>query len=246
MSSLWYNKSRVYTKEDIFMFESKYSKLLTVLLILGIILIVLILSVTGFFIIRNGKLKKEAEEAVGHFQGQVNQVESPTPENTEISNNITPDIEMENDIIPSGNSSTNDKLPTYEGFPMVGTIEIPAIKLSCPILQDATPDSMEVSVGLYDRFSEPDLNAVGNTTIAGHNYRDGRFFANNKKLVEGDKIYITDYKGKKVTYSIYKIYTTAPEDDSHLGRDTEGKSEITLVTCTDDTQSRLVVMAKEQ
>lgn len=228
------------------MFESKYSKLLTVLLILGIIFIVLILTLTGFFIIRNGKLKQEAEEAVGRFEGQVNSNIENTQEdtNTDI---ITPNIEMGN-MLTDGNTSNNNTttLPTYKGFPMVGTIEISAINLSYPILQDATLDSMEVSVGLYDRYNEPELNDAGNTTIVGHNYRDGRFFSNNKKLVEGDKISITDYKGKKVTYSIYKISTTSTDDDSHLGRDTQGKSEITLVTCTDDTQSRLVIMAKEQ
>ena len=62
------------------MYESKYSKLLTILLIAGIILIVGILSVTGFMIIRNGKLKQEAEDAVEHFQGQVNGIVENTQE----------------------------------------------------------------------------------------------------------------------------------------------------------------------
>lgn len=229
------------------MFESKYSKLLTVLLIVGIIFIVLLLSLAGFFIIRNGKLKQEAEEAVDRFQGQVNtNNEEDNKDNTNIEA-IAPEITPENLLTGGNNSSdSNNTLPTYKGFPVVGTIEIPAIKLSYPILQDASADAIEVSVGLYDRYSEPDLNEAGNTTIVGHNYRDGRFFSDNKKLVEGDKIYITDSKGKKVTYSIYKITTTSPEDNSHLGRDTQGKSEITLVTCTDDTKSRLIIMAKEQ
>ena len=49
-----------------------------------------------------------------------------------------------------------------------------------------------------------------------------------------------------MTYTIYKTYTTTPEDSSHLYRDTAGKREITLLTCTDDTQSRLVILAREQ
>ena len=102
--------------------------------------------------------------------------------------------------------------------------------------------AIEVAVGIYDG---PGLNKIGNTTIAGHNYRDGRFFSNNKKLVEGDKIHITDSEGRKITYSIYKIYTTSPEDSSYLDRDTNGKREISLTTCTDDAQSRLIIWAKE-
>lgn len=221
------------------MFESKYSKLLTVGLIVGIILIVAILSITGFIIIRNGKLKQEAEDAVDRFQAQVNEIVDDTQTNTEIANEVSPIIGIENIIVD--NNSSNEI--THEGFPVAGTIEIPAINLKYLILQDASKDAIEVAVGIYDG---PGLNQVGNTTIAGHNYRDGRFFANNKKLVEGDKVYITDTTGQKVTYVIYKIYTTTPEDSSYLDRDTEGRREISLTTCTDDTKSRLIIWAKEQ
>lgn len=228
------------------MFESKYSKFLTIALILGIIIIISIFGVTGFIIIRNGKSKKEAEEAVHKFQSEVSTNTQVDSNEITDGNNVAPQIGMEN-ITSGGTSSNNDNntLKMYKGFPMVGTIEIPKTNLSCPILQDATKDAMEVSVGLYDSVNEPGLNDVGNTTIVGHNYRDGRFFADNKQLVEGDKVIITDYKGKKVTYTIYKTYTTSPEDGSHLGRDTKGKSEITLVTCTDDTKSRLIILAEE-
>jgi len=229
------------------MFESKYSKLLTILLIIGIIVIVGILSLVGFIIVRNGKLKQEAESAVGQFQSQgKNEVEDkrPTTENkVDVNETVAPIIGIENSITNTISSDTTSNKKTYKGFPMVGTIEIPAINLQYPVLQDASADAIEVAVGIYDG---PGLNQVGNTTIAGHNYRDGKFFANNKKLVEGDKIHITDEVGRKITYSIYKIYTTSPEDSSHLDRDTEGKREITLVTCTDDTKSRLIICAREQ
>ncbi len=42
-----------------------------------------------------------------------------------------------------------------------------------------------------------ELNKPGNTVIAGHNYRNSRFFSNNKKLNIGDKIYVTDYRWKE-------------------------------------------------
>lgn len=242
------------TKEDVFMFDSKYSKLLTVLLVGGIILIVGILGIVGFIIARNGKLKQDAIDAVDQFQSQgkgneiVNEVvDNEKPKQNTVATNevIMPDIGIENIIsntITSDNNSNSNK-KTYKGFPMAGSIEIPAINLKYPVLEDASADAIEVAVGIYDG---PGLNEVGNTTIAGHNYRDGNFFSNNKKLVEGDKVHITDEMNRKVTYSIYKIYTTSPEDESHLDRDTEGRREITLVTCTDDTKSRLIICAKEQ
>lgn len=220
------------------MFENKYSKLLTILLIVGIIIIVAVLGGVGFIIVKNGKLKQEAEDAVNRFQNQDNGEMNNTQENI-ITNEIMPDIPI-GDLIGDNNSSN---IRMYKGFPWVGTIEIPAINLSYPILQDASAKAMDVAVGIYEG---PGLNQIGNTTIAGHNYHDGRFFANNKKLVEGDKIYITDESGRKVTYIIYKTYTTTPEDSSYLERDTEGRREISLTTCTDDTKSRLIIWAKEQ
>lgn len=224
------------------MFDNKYSKVLTIVLILGIILIIAVIGTTGFIIIRNGNQKQEAENAVNNFKDQVNEIIEEEPETNVITNEITPIITPEN-VITDGNTSNNDEnTSTYKGFPMVGTIEIPAINLKYPVLQDASKGAIEVAVGIYDG---PGLNKIGNTTIAGHNYRDGRFFSNNKKLVEGDKIHITDAEGRKITYSIYKIYTTSPEDSSYLDRDTNGKREISLTTCTDDAQSRLIIWAKE-
>ena len=223
------------------MFESKYSKLLTILLIVGIIVIIGVLSVTGFMIIKNGKIKQEAEDAVDHFQVQENEIEDNIDDNS-ITNEINPIIGIEN-IVIDNNTSNSNTTNTYKGFPMVGTIEIPAINLKYPVLEDASKNAIEVAVGIYDG---PGLNQIGNTTIAGHNYRDGRFFSNNKKLVEGDKVYITDTTGQKIAYVIYKIYTTSPEDSSYLDRDTEGRREISLTTCTDDAKSRLIIWAKEQ
>ena len=165
-------------------------------------------------------------------------------ENNVILNEIAPIVGIENIIVNNSDTNSNDNNgKTYKGFPMVGTIEIPDINLKYPVLEDSNRDAIEVAVGIYDG---PGLNKIGVTTIAGHNYRDGRFFSNNKKLVEGDKVYITDESGQKITYIIYKIYTTSAEDDSHLDYDTKGKREIALSTCTDDSQSRLIILAKEQ
>lgn len=224
------------------MFESKYSKLLTVLLIVGIIAIIAIIGTTGFIIIKNGKAKQESEEAVNNFQNNSNETTENEQTNT-ITNEVGPIITPENIISNSITGGNTENKKTYKGFPVAGTIEIPAINLKDVVLEDANKNAIEVAVGIYDG---PGLNEIGNTTIAGHNYRDGRFFSNNKKLKEGDKVYITDLSGKKVTYIIYKTYTTSAEDSSYLDRDTQGKREISLKTCTDDSKSRLIIFAKEQ
>ena len=224
------------------MFESKYSKLLTVLLAIGIIVIIGFLIYLGVTMIYNNNMIEDYEDAAEQYQNKVTNLAQNTEENNTVTNSVAPELEVQN-MVAGGNSSNQENETYFQGHLVVGTIEIPETNLKSVILSEVTDETIEIAVGVYDGVG---LNQVGNTTIAGHNYRDGRFFANNKQLKEGDKIYITDSTGKKVTYSVYKTYITSPEDSAHLERDTQGKREITLVTCTDDTQSRLIILAKEQ
>ena len=94
-------------------------------------------------------------------------------------------------------------------------------------------------------YSANGLNQPGNTVISGHNYRNGSFFGNNDKLKLGDKVYITDNSGTKLKYNIYNIYETSPDDGDFIMRETNGKREISVSTCTDDSSARLILWAKE-
>ena len=135
---------------------------------------------------------------------------------------------------------------TYKGFDIIGSIEIPAIDVEYLIIPEyqSSTDALNVAiVMLYP--SNKGLNEIGNTVLAGHNYRDGSFFSNNKRLQLGDKIYITDASGNRVEYEVTKKYETSTGDSSYMNRDTNGKREISLTTCTDDTRRRLIIWAAE-
>ena len=228
----------MFEKNNSMFSNSKYGNLLTVILIIAIVAIIGIIIFIGYSIYKKFYTEKGAEEAVAQFESIAG-----------TNNNVT-DNSVKQDLSAIGDgadnttgSGTTAVKTTYKGFNVVGTIQIPKINLKYPVLQKVTKKSLETSVAfLYG----PGLNEIGNTTIVGHNYRNGTFFSNNKKLVEGDKVYITDNSGTKVTYVIYKTYTTAPEDSEYLDRDTQGKREISLITCTDDAKSRLIIWAREQ
>lgn len=51
--------------------------------------------------------------------------------------------------------------------------------------------------------------------------------------------------GRKVEYTIYNTYITGEMDFSYATRNTDGKREISLSTCTTDASKRLVIWAKE-
>lgn len=145
------------------------------------------------------------------------------------------------------NSNSDRKM--MEDYIIIGTIEIPKVKLKCAILNQVTKRSIEIAVGQI--YTVNGLNKPGNTVIYGHNYRNDLFFSRNDELTNGDKIYILDEEGTKLTYEIYNIFITTSTDTNFYARtaeETGGKAEITLSTCTDDastTDRRLIIQARE-
>lgn len=230
------------------MFNNKYSKLLTGILIAVIIVVVGLLIFFGYDVYRKYYIQKESDDVVSEFEGQVNNmIDSQANKiGNEIANDIEPNIDL-NTLNPGnttdGSSSSSGTGVKYKGYDVIGTIEIPKTNIKYPVLDQVSIRSLEASIGyIYG----PGLNEVGNTVLVGHNYRNGTFFSNNKKLVKGDKIYITDTSGKKVTYIVSKKYETSTNDFNYATRDTNGKRAISLSTCTDDTKKRIIIWAEEQ
>ena len=121
---------------------------------------------------------------------------------------------------------------------------MPTIRIQYPILDVIThANAIEVSVGI---LYGPGVNKPGNTVIIGHNYNNGLFFGKNKNLKIGEKIYLTDIYGNKVEYTIFDKYYTPESDTSYITRKTDGKTEVTLVTCDTTGKNRLVVCARAE
>ena len=224
--------------------SSKYGNLLTVILIVSIVAIVGIIIFIGVRIYNKYNVEKGAAAAVSQFENIVSSDNNANdPNNTNGVGNITGIADIDETGDSSEIKKSSDGKTYYKGYEVVATIQIPTIKLKYPILEKVTKKSLETAVAwLYG----PGLNKVGNNVIIGHNYRNGTMFSNVKNLKNGDKIYITDESGQKVKYSVYKIYRTTGDDASYMTRDTKGKREISLSTCTDDSKARTIVWAVEE
>ena len=225
------------------MFNSKYSNLLTVLLIVVIIIILGLIAFLGYDMYKKYYIEKDAQEFMARYEEELNVVTN----NENIADGNTTVIDPVNSIQiettgNNGSGSNNRKIPTYKGFAVLGTIEIPKTGIKYPILSSYTPKALETSVCYY---YGPGPNQVGNTVFVGHNYRNGAFFGKNKQLSNGDSIYITDNSGQKIKYTIYNTYKTTDTDTDYITRDTNGAREISLSTCTDDSKGRLIIWAKE-
>lgn len=224
------------------MFETKYSRFLTVLLVFIIVAVVGLGTFLGVSYYKKYSTDKDSEKFVSTFTEDIGETEqNPTEEIPQATGNISENISQTEVAKSTG------KKKQYKGFNAIGTIEIPKTGVSYPVLEyPPTVKKLETAITVV--FPENAvLNTVGNVVLVGHNYRNGQFFSNNKKLTNGDKIYITDLNGDKVTYIVYKVYQTSVNDTSSYNRDTDGKREITLSTCTDaSNDQRIIVLAAEQ
>ena len=226
-----------------------YSKFLTVILLIIIVAVIGLLAYLGYDYYTKYRINKDAQDFVDASTEGIT-VDVPTNGDNTNNNaigNINTNTTGNEQQNTSGESSTSQagKKGTYQGFYTVGSIEIPKTNVKYPIIEKVTKRSLEKAVAVEWPQPDPVLNEVGNVVIAGHNYRNGVFFSNNKKLSKGDKIYITDLNKNRVAYTIYNIFETTDSDASFYNRDTNGKREITLKTCTDDSQRRLIIEARE-
>lgn len=167
--------------------------------------------------------------------------EQETQQTQQIQQNQEPQNQVETGISPNG----------YK-YAIVGRINIPKINVNYPILEGLTARTDEEEVKETEellkispcKFWGPDINEVGNYCIVGHNYRNKRFFSKVPTLTNGDVIEITANR-KTVSYSVYNMYKVIPEDNSCTTQETDGRKEITLITCTDDSKQRVIVKARE-
>ena len=124
----------------------------------------------------------------------------------------------------------------------IATIRIPKIDVYYPILSETTEELLKKAP---TKFWDCDPNEVGNFCIAGHNYRNKKFFSKVPTLENGDIIEITDTKGRTIKYTVYSKYEVAEDDMSPVSQLTNGRKDITLITCTNDSKDRVIVKATE-
>ena len=121
-------------------------------------------------------------------------------------------------------------------------LKISKINIEYPILS-ATSDAL-LFVSL-NKYWGPEPNEVGNYCIVGHYYENGKMFGKLHKLKNGDTAELTDLNGNTITYQVYNKYVVEPTDTSCTSQLTNGRRELTLITCTNGGKQRLVVKLRE-
>ena len=137
---------------------------------------------------------------------------------------------------------TEYEAPNGEKYTIIGIIDIPKINVNYPILSSTSDALLKISPC---KFWGPMPNEVGNFCIVGHNYRNSKFFSKVPTLEVGDIIELTDIYGKMIQYKVYDKYTVDPTDVACTSQLTNGKKEVTLITCTNDSKQRVVLKTRE-
>lgn len=179
------------------------------------------------------------EEAIVVFL-DADETQSPSDDTQSPPIDLTADNfpeEPEQATIPSTYTAKNGK--TYN---MVGILQIPKINLDYPILSKTNDETLKISVA---KFWGPDPNEVGNFCIAGHNMSNTRAFSNIYKLKNGDIIKVTDLTGRTIEYKVYSHYIVDVSNVQPTSQLTNGRKEVTLITCTNGTKERRIVKAVE-
>lgn len=128
----------------------------------------------------------------------------------------------------------------YKGYSVLGEIMIDKIDLDEYILDSTENSAMEEApVKLYG----PSINTDGNLCIAGHNYDE--VFKKLTELEAGDKFTLLDRSELGQDYVIKEVKEVEPTDLSIL-MPVEGKKQVTLITCTEGSTKRLVLVAEAQ
>ena len=131
-------------------------------------------------------------------------------------------------------------LTTYKGYPVIAKLEIPKINLETYVISEYSNQALGVSV---TKFYGGNPNEVGNFCIAGHNYITKNMFHDLKKLAIGDTFTLVDTNNYEGIYKIYLVETVEPNETQCLSQKTDGRIEVTLITCTADSSKRIIVKA---
>lgn len=118
-----------------------------------------------------------------------------------------------------------------DGKDYVGTVSIPSLKITLPVMAKWSYDNFKISPCVYE--GTPYKN---NFIICAHNYRN--HFGSIKNLAQGDEVTFKDFDGNVFKY---KVLYTEILDNNAVEEMSAGEWDLTLFTCTYGGATRVTV-----
>lgn len=150
---------------------------------------------------------------------------------------------LENYNITRLYANLNETLDNFENSNstyVIGIIEIPKINIYYPIFSNCDENLLQISpCKIYGQLP----GQVGNLCIAGHNYDNNKFFSKISNLNINDEIILYDNSNKKFSYAVSEIYEVKPDDVSPIYSYDKNSKQLTLITCNNLNNNRIIVNA---
>lgn len=123
-------------------------------------------------------------------------------------------------------------------YPVIAKITIPKLSIELPVIEECTPEALEVSVCRFAGPYEP--GEAGHLVITGHNYRSGAHFGRLDEISIGDSVVLMDVWGDEFVYEVSEMLNITPNEAEALGV-TAAERSLDLLTCTNNANARLLV-----
>ncbi len=148
---------------------------------------------------------------------------------------------------PDGNSDNPEEDSQNENKPnrlnnrtVIGVIQIEAIDLIYAIVEGTETEDIGVAIGHISDTAG--LGELGNCALAGHRGGySGPYFKNVDQLKKGDSVVITKAGGQKFEYRVTESFIVEPTELWVIEDTGDEKAVLTLVTCEDSGDTRLIV-----
>lgn len=184
----------------------------------------------------NANKEKENDTTTAKFINDVMIVALDERQSENAQNDIVEDL-------PQETSMTEYVAKDGEDYTAEAFLTIPKLDISYPVLSKTSDELLKISLNKYWGNGP---NKVGNYCIVGHNYANGKLFGKLSQMEIGDIAELKSISnGKTVQYEAYAKYTVNPDDVSCTSQLTDGKREITLITCKNFGTQRLIIKCRE-
>ena len=140
-------------------------------------------------------------------------------------------------VIPDYILDPDMEMPIVEidGDAYIGTLEIPVLGLSLPVMSDWSYPKLKTAPCRYAGTAYK-----SGFVVAGHNYR--RHFGTLSRLAPGDRVIFTDVDGNIFAYDVAEIQVLKPTAIEDMMSE---EWDLSLFTCTLDGQTRLTVRCEK-
>lgn len=124
--------------------------------------------------------------------------------------------------------------------PILGIIKIKAINVYYPFFAYYSDENLKLSPC---RFFGPEPGRIGNVCILGHNYNNDKFFSNVSLLKPNDEIVLYDNLQNSFYYFVENVYEVNNSDFSPIYDYDKNGMFLTLITCNNVNNNRIIVRA---